>query len=180
MKKWVEGWNKMQTNIQNVYIDTCFFQGYLWGKTDEKKNAKDIFYRIKSYVGPDFNVKIPFIVIGELINNLIRKNFKQEDREEIMYEFFELQKDLKADIIPPNKCCYDIAKSLTAQDSYFAENAPTDAFIVSYALCDPDSSHLLTTDSRLLESESLKKIEKGMRTDNKRNRQLKITEEFGV
>jgi len=170
----------MQTNIQNIYIDTCFFQGYLWGKPDEKENAKDIFYRIKSNVGrnPDFNVKIPFIVIGELINNLIRENFEQRDREDIMYKFFGLQKDLKADIIPPNKCCYDIAKSLTAQDSYFAENAPTDAFIVSCPLCDPDSSRLLTTDSRLLESESLKKIEKDMRTDNKRNRQLKITEEF--
>ena len=170
----------MQTNIQNIYIDTCFFQGYLWGKPDEKENAKDIFYRIKSNAGrnPDFNVKIPFIVIGELINNLIRENFEQRDREDIMYKFFGLLKDLKADIIPPNKCCYDIAKSLTAQDSYFAENAPTDAFIVSCPLCDPDSSRLLTTDSRLLESESLKKIEKDMRTDNKRNRQLKITEEF--
>lgn len=85
---------------------------------------------------------------------------------------------MKADIIPPNKCSYDIAKSLTAQDDYFAEHAPTDAFIVSCALCDPDSSHLLTTDSRLLESELLKKIEKDMRTDNGRSRQLKITEEF--
>ena len=82
------------------------------------------------------------------------------------------------DTIPPNKCCYDIAKSLTAQDSYFTGNAPTDAFIVSCALCDPDSSHLLTVDSRLLESELLKSIEKEMRTTNKRNRQLKITEEF--
>ena len=77
-----------------------------------------------------------------------------------------------------NKCCYDKAKLLTDQDDYFAERAPTDAFIVSCALCDPDSSRLLTTDSRLLESELLKKIEKDMRTDKERNRKLKITEEF--
>ncbi len=169
----------MQTNIQNLYIDTCFFQGYLWGKRDEKENAKDIFNRIESIRrNPDFNIKIPFIVVGELINNLIRKNVEQRVREEIMYEFFKLREDLKADTIPPNKCSYDKAKLLTDQDAYFAEHAPTDAFIVSCALCDPDSSHLLTTDSRLLESELLKKIEKEMRTDNKRNRQLKITEEL--
>jgi len=131
-------------------------------------------------LSPDINVKIPFIVIGEMINNLIRKNFELSNRAEIMYKFFELLRDLKADIIPPNKCCYDIAKSLTAQDSYFAENAPTNAFMVSCALCDPDSSHLLTADSRLLESKLLKSIERDMRTANKRNRQLKITEEFRV
>jgi len=171
---------QMQTNIQNIYIDTCFFQGYLWGKEDEKENAKDILSKIKSNVkrNPDINVKIPFIVIGEMINNLIRENFELSNRAEIMYKFFVLLRDLKADIIPPNKCCYDIAKSLTAQDSYFAENAPTDAFMASCALCDPDSSHLLTADSRLLESELLKSIERDMRTANKRNRQLKITEEF--
>ena len=172
----------MQTNIQNIYIDTCFFQGYLWGKEDEKENANVILSKIKSNVrrNPEINVKIPFIVVGELINNLIRENFELRDRDEdeIMYKFFVLLKDLKADIIPPNKCCYDIAKSLTAQDFYFAENAPTDAFMASCVLCDPDSSHLLTVDSRLLESELLKSIEKEMRTANKRNRQLKITEEF--
>jgi len=172
----------MQTNIQNIYIDTCFFQGYLWGKEDEKENANVILSKIKSNVrrNPEINVRIPFIVIGEMISNLIRENFelRDSDEDEIMYKFFVLRRNLEADIIPPNKCCYGIAKSLTAQDSYFAENAPTDAFMASCALCDPDSSHLLTVDSRLLESELLKSIEKEMRTANKRNRQLKITEEF--
>jgi len=170
----------MQTNTQNIYIDTCFFQSYLWGKEDEKGNAKDILSKIESNVrkNPEINVKIPFIVVGELINNLIRENFEQGVREEIMYKFFELRKDLEADTIPPNKCCYGKAKLLTDQDPYFAENAPLDAFIVSCALCDPDSSHLLTTDSRLLESELLKKIGKEMQAYNERNRQLRITEEF--
>ena len=119
---------QMQTNIQNIYIDTCFFQGYLWGKEDEKENANVILSKIKSNVrrNPEINVKIPFIVIGEMISNLIRENFelRDSDEDEIMYKFFVLLRDLKADTIPPNKCCYDMAKSLTAQDSYFAENAP--------------------------------------------------------
>jgi hypothetical protein len=170
----------MQTNIQNIYIDTCFFQGYLWGNKDEEENASDMFSKIGTSIrqNPNINVKIPFIVVGELINNLIRENFEQGREQEIMYKFFELRKGLKADTIPPNKCCYAKAKLVTDEDDYFAEYAPTDAFIVSCALCDQDSSHLLTTDSRLLESALLKKIEKNMRAEKERNRQLKITEEF--
>ena len=169
----------MQTNIQNIYIDTCLFQGYLWGKEDEKKNAKDILSKIKSNVkrNPDINVKIPFIVIGEMINNLIRGSFELNNRAEIMYKFFDLLNDLRADIIPPNKCCYAKAKLLIDQDCYLAENA-TDILIVSCALCDKDSAFLLTDDSLLLESDSLKKIERDMREEGKRSRQLKITNEF--
>ena len=74
----------MQTNIQNVYIDTCFFQSYLWKERDEKESAKDVLSQIKSSVNKnsDINVKIPFIVVGELINNLIRENVEQGNREE--------------------------------------------------------------------------------------------------
>ena len=170
----------IKMDIQNIYIDTCFFQGYLWGKKNEEENASDMFSKIETSVrqNPNINVKITFIVVGELINNLIQENVEQGNREEIMYKFFELQKNLKADTIPPNKCCYAKAKSLTVQDDYFAEHAPSDAFIVSCARCDPDSSHLLTTDRRLLLSDLLKNAEKDMRADNERNRQLKITEEF--
>ncbi|KAF5432120.1 hypothetical protein C5S39_04415 [Candidatus Methanophagaceae archaeon] len=88
--------------------------------------------------------------------------------------------DLKADIIPPNKCCYDKAKSLTAQDVYFAEHAPTDTFIASCAICDPDSAFLLTVDKLLLESYHLKKLEKDMRAKEERNRHLQITNEFRI
>jgi predicted nucleic acid-binding protein len=105
----------MQTNIQNIYIDTHFFQSYLWKKGDEKENAKDILFQIKSNRNPDIKVKIPFIVVGELINNLKREIPGQDRKAEIMREFFELLDDLKADIIPPNKCSYDKAKSLTAR-----------------------------------------------------------------
>ena len=170
----------MQTNTQNIYIDTCFFQAYLWGKVDAKENAKDILSKIESNArkNPEINVKIPFVVVGELINNLIRENVEQIVRDDIMYKFFALQKDLKADIIPPNKCCYAKAKLLIDQDLYLVEHAPTDTLIVSCALCDMDSAFLLTDDSLLLVSYSLKDIERDMRKEGKRNRQLKITNEF--
>ena len=95
-----------------------------------------------------------------------------------MYKFFERLKDLKADIIPPNKCCYAKAKLLIDRDRYLVEHAPTDTLIVSCALCDMDSAFLLTEDSLLLVSYSLKEIERAMREAGKRNRQLKITNEF--
>ena len=170
----------MQTNTQNIYIDTCFFQGYLWGKSDEKENAKAIFSKIEATVrrNSKIKVKIPFIVVGELINNIIRENFGQKDRDEITHKFFELREDLNADIIPPNKCCYNKAKLLIDRDRYLVEHAPTDTLIVSCALCDMDSAFLLTEDSLLLVSYSLKEIERAMREEGKRNRQLKITNEF--
>ncbi len=95
-----------------------------------------------------------------------------------MYKFFELLKDLKADTIPPNKCCYAKAKLLINRDCYLVENAPTDTLIVSCALYDMDSAFLLTDDSLLLVSYSLKELERDMREEGKRNRQLKITNEF--
>jgi len=62
------------------------------GKEDEKKNANVILSKIKSNVrrNPEINVRIPFIVVGELINNLIRENFelRDSDEDEIMYKFF--------------------------------------------------------------------------------------------
>ena len=170
----------MQTNIQNIYIDTCFFQGYLWGKKDEEENASDMFSKIETSVrqNPNINVKIPFIVVGELINNLIRENFEQRQEQEIMYKFFRLLTDLNADRFPPNKCCYAKAKLLFSKDMYLIERAPTDTFIALCALCDPNSAFLLTDDDLLLKSYSLKEIEKNMRTDNERNRKLKITGDF--
>ena len=84
---------------------------------------------------------------------------------------------MEVEIIAPNKCSFGIAKSLIKQDDYL-ENHPSDVLIASCALCDPDSSHLLFHDSVFLESMTLKKIEKEMQDGGKRNRPLRITEEF--
>ena len=166
-----------KTNTQNIYIDTYFVQGYLWGKRDEEENIKPIFSKIKSSVkNPDINVKIPSIVVGEMINNL-RNISDQDERGNIMYNFLNLLNDLEAEIIAPNKCSFGIAKSLIKQDDYL-ENHPSDVLIASCALCDRDSSHLLFRDSLFLESMTLEKIERDMRDEGKRNRSLKITEEF--
>lgn len=79
--------HSLKTNTQNIYIDTYFVQGYLWGKRDEEENIKPIFSKIKmSIKNPDINVKIPSIVVGEMINNL-RKISDHDERGNIMYNF---------------------------------------------------------------------------------------------
>ena len=66
MKKWVGDRHMIKMDIQNIYIDTCFFQGYLWGKKNEEENASDMFSKIETSVrqNPNINVKITFIVVG--------------------------------------------------------------------------------------------------------------------
>ncbi|MEA2053172.1 MAG: hypothetical protein U9O90_10235 [Euryarchaeota archaeon] len=107
-----------------------------------KKRMQKLFLsKIEATVrrNPEIKVKIPFIVVGELINNIIRENVGQKDRDEITHKFFELREARNADIIPPNKCYYNKAKLLIDRDRYLVEHAPTATFIVSCALYDQDS-----------------------------------------
>lgn len=161
-------------DYQHVYLDTDHIQGYLWGKPDEQEIAREIFRKLEgSLENPLIKVKIPFPVVGELINNLIWDN--PDDKDYILSEFLELRKNLSADLAPPPEQAYSIAMELHRKDYYVRG---TDALIVSQALSDPYSSHLLTTDGDLLRSRAIKDIEKDMRRRGKRKRQLKITAEF--
>lgn len=170
----------MESAIQDIYVDTCYFEGYLWGQKDEHENTSALFAKLASTVKKhqDIKIKIPFIVVGELINNLVRDGFNTSQRGDILHNFFEKVFDLQADIIPPPSDCYHCANYLVKLDPRLIENSPTDCFIVLCALCDPDSARLLTDDKSLLESSSLKKIEKEMRENGERNRELKFSQEF--
>jgi len=167
----------MQVNIQNIYIDTYYFQGYLW---DEKKDRRDdaiaqiskIKYDVRRH---GINVKIPFIIVGELMNNLVKTGFERTKREEIMSDFLGLKDKLKADIIPPNKHFYAKAKLLCSCDPYLIEHAPTDCFIALCALCDPYSTYLVIHDTLIVESRSLRDIEHYMRKKRERFQKLHIT-----
>jgi len=166
--------------MQAIYVDTCYFQGYLWGRRDDKENAEFILSKLESTVSrhPTITVKVPFIVVGELVNNLVRDGLDESKRNEITVKFFEKLQKLKADIIPPKPTCYNWAKILVTRDPRLVENAPTDCFIALCALCDPDSAYLLTNDAVVLESSSLKDIEKEMHENGERNREMKFSQEF--
>lgn len=164
----------MTKEWQHVYLDTDHIQGYLWGKPDEQEIAKEIFRKLEgSLKNPLIEVKIPFLVAGELINNLHRADKK--DKDYILAELPDLLEMLNADLVPPPDEAYNKAIELRSRD-YRVERV--DALIVSQALCDPYSSHLLTTDRILLHSRVIKNIEIDMRKHGERKRPLKITAEF--
>ena len=60
---------------QNIYIDTFYIQSVLWGRDDEKRLAEETMQKIMRSISnhPNIHVKIPLIVVGEVINNLTRK-----------------------------------------------------------------------------------------------------------
>ena len=65
---------EISTELQHIYIDTCYFHAYLMGDRDEKETSNQIFQKIfKCIKNPNIKVIIPFIVVGEVINNINRK-----------------------------------------------------------------------------------------------------------
>ncbi|MBN1761618.1 MAG: hypothetical protein JW878_00875 [Methanomicrobia archaeon] len=164
--------------MQVIYVDTYYFQGYLWGEegTDEKEDATENLNKLKYEVGKyGIKVKIPFIVLGELTNNLIKEEFERTRTEGIMQDFFRLRKDLDADIVPPDRKCYFKTQTLIKEDSRLIERDPTDCLIALCALCDPYSTYLLMPDTSIIGAHSLTKIEKDMRENGERNEKLHIT-----
>lgn len=68
----------------------CESWGVLINQSVHLKVCENLFSQIKSSVNrnPDINVKIPFFVVGELINNLIREIYDQRRRVDFMAAFF--------------------------------------------------------------------------------------------
>ena len=164
----------MAENLQHVHLDTCYLQDCLWGKPDEQQSADSLLRSLGSSAGdnPLIKVKISFLVVGELVNNFIRDNVENGS---VLSKLVDLLKELDVDLIPPREEIYSKAAELHRQD-YKIEHV--DSLIVGQALCDPYSSHFLTRDPALLESEAIEKLEQKMRSDGTRKRKLRITEEF--
>jgi len=167
--------------MQAIYVDTYYFQGYLWGEdgTDEKEGATENFNKLKYEVQKRYiKVKIPFIVLGELMNNLIKEGFENDRIEGVMMEFFWLRKQLDADIVPPDKNCYAKSQKLLSEDSRLIEKDPTDCLIALCAICDPYSTYLLMPDANIVGARSLKNIEEDMRNKGERFEKLHITDSY--
>jgi len=163
------------TKLQHIYIDTCYFHAYLIGDRDEKEISNQIFQKIfKCIENPNIKVIIPFIVVGEVINNINRK-IPDKDKTDVVMKFWRLIKNLKADFAPPRSECFKLANKIIETDDRIEA---VDSEILSQALCDPNSSHLLCSDTKVLHSNQIKDLEKTMRKNNERNRKLYITDEF--
>lgn len=170
---------KKENNLQNIYIDTFYIEAYVIGdkigQRDTQKEATDLFQKIsKTITNPNIKVVIPFIVLGELINNINREISDDMNKTQVFFKFWELiNKLIKADFSPPRCNCIPIAKRVMVKDDQIE---PTDLHIVAQALEDPYSSFLLTTDSKIIESYGIKNLEKEMRDNNERKQKLQRKE----
>ncbi|MEA1994024.1 MAG: hypothetical protein U9N35_06505 [Euryarchaeota archaeon] len=170
---------KKENNLQNIYIDTFYIEAYLIGnkigQSDTQKEAKDLFQKIsKTITNPNIKVVIPFIVLGELINNINREISGDVNKNKIFFKFWKLiNRLIKADFSPPRGNFIPIAKRVMEKDDKIE---PADLHIVAQALEDPNSSFLLTTDSKIIESYGIKSLEKEMRDSNERKQKLQRKE----
>jgi len=162
---------------QNIYIDTFYVQSVLWGRDDEKQLADETMQKIKKTISnPNIHVKIPMIVIGEVINNLMRKfEITEILNDSTPDKLCELINDLKADLVPPRKESIESAHVLLTKDNRLR---PADAMIVSQAVRDPDSTYLITNDTIVLESDAIREYLKTDEIEKTRRQKLNITEKF--
>lgn len=173
---------------QHYYIDTDYLYSYLFlrefklksflpKKTIELEkvrcaNFKDIIFNKNK----DVFVKVPFIVFGELFNNINNHNNDFDDKcvHYLNNELFSLFEKDNVDLIPPNKKCYKIADDILKKDSRFDS---TDALIVSQALSDKDSLYMATFDNTITTSFGggiISKINNEMYDNGEREKKLKI------
>jgi len=84
-------------DLQHIYIDTSYIQSFLRPKDEEerwqKKQVRKAIERAKRN-GKIFII-LPFIVAGELLNNLNQGDLKRDVKQEIVGEFFEILEDEK-------------------------------------------------------------------------------------
>jgi len=67
----------MSTDKQHIYVDTQYVYAYVSGsKGEDELYAKGEFIRVISNKNPNIRTKIPFVVLGETINNIKRKELE--------------------------------------------------------------------------------------------------------
>ncbi len=148
-------------DLQHIYIDTSYIQSFLRPKDEEerwqKKQVRKAIERAKRN-GKIFII-LPFIVAGELLNNLNQGDLKRDVKQEIVGEFFEILEDEKVDLKPAKADALKLAASIKDQDRLLGD---TDLLITSQALCDIHSVHLLIHDRKIIESEKISDMARRM------------------
>lgn len=143
--------------IQHIYVDTFYFQSFLLAKTELEISAKDEFNSVWSKSGKHngFKLVIPFVVIGEAINNLKKKNAYQREEVLINLGLAKIMTDDHIDFKPATHDVLDLAKRIREKDDRID---PTDLMIVAQSLCDPESLLLLTNDEKIITSSGITEV----------------------
>ncbi|WP_202320006.1 type II toxin-antitoxin system VapC family toxin [Archaeoglobus neptunius] len=158
---------KKEKNLEQptVYVDSDYLLAYIY-------KEKDKYYVAKEIRSVPYNIVIPFIVIGEVINKIFEK---EKDNTDGVYDktanLLQLIKKIGADIKPATKEALMMAKKCLEIENYLN---PTDAVIFAQAVCDKNSVRLYTFDSVLINSALLQEIEENLRSTGERLHPLKV------
>jgi hypothetical protein len=119
--------------------------------SDEEKTRSENFQDIIFNKNREIFIKIPFIVFGELFNNInnYHASFDENCISSINNEIFSLFDRNNVDLVPPEKKSYSLANEIIQKDSRFDS---TDALIVSQSLIDKNSVFMATMDYTITES----------------------------
>jgi len=163
-------------SLQHIYVDTFYLQSYLLAKTDEEIYAKEQFNSAwsKAIRHDEIFLVIPFIVIGEAINNLKRRNLYSRDEVNINHSFANIMTNKHIDLKPAEFEVVDLVKRIRDNDDRLDS---TDLMIVAQALCDPKSFLLLTNDPKLIDSSGINEVNRECSEEGWRNK-LKIKDRY--
>ncbi len=156
---------------QTEYLDTNIIVGYLKKKNDERVHSNKIINELKRK-RPNVTVVIPQVVLGEAITKIIEKEEEGELVEDPLYKLGKIIKDVNAETPSPTPESLQVASRLLKKDTRLK---PTDALIVAQALCDRNSTLLVTTDRDLIGNKEITKYEEIMRREEKRRTKLRIS-----
>jgi len=151
--------------IQRVFLDSQFLFAYI---SEIPKDIEQLYAaEVKAILynsNPHIQIIISFVAIGETVNS-INKKLDQSHLNNAFMNLSAFLNEKRVDMKPPT---LEIFKKTLDY---------TDAMILSHALCDDCSTHFLTGDSTLLESESIQIACREYRKDN-RFPNLKIRDSF--
>lgn len=165
------------SNPRHVYVDTQYVHAYLFSDNSRKKDEEFIAKAQVDHLLTNRNsnqlLKIPHVVMGEIINNIHRRDSLNETN--INRRILNMMGNDKLDFVPASKDCLKLTNDLLNMDR---DLDATDTIIVSQALCDSFSSHLLMKDGRVIGSPAIDEINQNYKDRNKRTKLLKITSEI--
>lgn len=162
---------------QHIYLDANILLPLLWDcDPDMKYHCENVIETLRGQVrgNHDKHVKIPKLAIGEVVNRYMEdvfdgqiNNYEMPPNDVFTHKLQQIIDDTNAELVSIKTGCWKIARDLRNDDRELHHN---DLFIASAAILDSNSTHLLTTDSDLLETRSIELV-----ASNRRNNDLSLT-----
>ena len=158
-----------------VYLDTWVLVGLVLENRGGRGYFKRIIHRLDAGT---IDVVVPQVVLGEAVAVVVAVVMRErpDDGSDLIRVMLGEIRDLvdPREHMPPTTA--EIAKlAVRLRDDMGVEF--TDVLILSHALCDPHSTHLITNDQELL-SNKVEDIEMKMRNDGKRSRRFSVSDNF--